>query len=204
MNALNAINKQEPVSPHNAVLLLVDQQEGLFARVHQPEQTRSNLAALARCARLLGIPAVMATALAAGPNGPQLPELTETFAGQEVIDRTLINAWHDRRVRDAVVASGRRKLLIAGTGLDVCAQLSALASATDGYQPYVVIDACGRFEPQPSVATVSRLTQAGVALVNTRVVVLEAMADNAHPKAKEVYAILPAGLVLLEDSQSRS
>src|SRR5512132_1335282 len=204
MNALNAINKQEPVSPHNAVLLLVDQQEGLFARVHQPEQTRSNLAALARCARLLGIPAVMATALAAGPNGPQLPELTETFAGQEVIDRTLINAWHDRRVRDAVVASGRRKLLIAGTGLDVCAQLSALASAADGYQPYVVIDACGRFEPQPSVATVSRLTQAGVALVNTRVVVLEAMADNAHPKAKEVYAILPAGLVLLEDSQSRS
>ena len=204
MNALNAINKQEPVSPHNAVLLLVDQQEGLFARVHQPEQTRSNLAALARCARLLGIPAVMATALAAGPKGPQLPELTETFAGQEVIDRTLINAWHDRRVRDAVVASGRRKLLIAGTGLDVCAQLSALASAADGYQPYVVIDACGRFEPQPSVATVSRPTQAGVALVNTRVVVLEAMADNAHPKAKEVYAILPAGLVLLEDSQSRS
>ena len=32
MNALNAINKQEPVSPHNAVLLLVDQQEGLFAK----------------------------------------------------------------------------------------------------------------------------------------------------------------------------
>jgi hypothetical protein len=36
------------------------------------------------------------------------------------------------------------------------------------------------------------------------VVVLEAMADNAHPKVKDVYAILPAGLVLLEDSQSRS
>jgi len=60
-------------------------------------------------------------------------------------------------------------------------------------QPYVVVDACGRVEPQPSVATVSRLSQAGVALVNTRVVVLEAMADNAHPKAKEIYATLPAG-----------
>ncbi len=43
-------------------------------------------------------------------------------------------------------------------------------------RPYVVVDACGRFEPQPSVATVSRLTQAGVALVNTRVVVLDANA----------------------------
>jgi nicotinamidase-related amidase len=198
---MNAVNEQEPVSPHNAVLLLVDQQEGLFSRVHQPEQTRSNLVALARCARLLGIPAVMTTALAAGPNGPQLPELTETFAGQEVIDRTLVNAWHDRRVRDAVVATGRRKLLIAGTGLDVCAQLPALACAADGYQPYVVVDACGRFESQPSVATVSRLTQAGVVLVNTRVAVLEAMADNAHPKAREIYATLPAGLVLMDDTR---
>jgi nicotinamidase-related amidase len=197
---MNAVNEKEPVSPHNAVLLLVDQQEGLFSRVHQPEQTRSNLVALARCARL-GIPAVMTTALAAGPNGPQLPELTEIFAGQEVIDRTLVNAWHDRRVRDAVVATGRRKLLIAGTGLDVCAQLPALACAADSYQPYVVVDACGRFESQPSVATVSRLSQAGVVLVNTRVVVLEAMADNAHPKAREIYATLPAGLVLMDDTR---
>jgi hypothetical protein len=49
--------------------------------------------------------------------------------------------------------------------------------------------------PEPSIATVSRLTQAGVALVDTRVIVLEAMADNAHHKASEIYATLPAGLV---------
>jgi hypothetical protein len=67
----------EPVSPDNAVLLFVDQQEGLFSRVHEPAHTRSNLLALARSARLLGIPAVLTTALAAGPNGPQLTELTE-------------------------------------------------------------------------------------------------------------------------------
>ncbi len=70
-------------------------------------------------------------------------------------------------------------------------------------QPYVVVDACGRFEPQPSVATVSRLTQSGVARVNTRVVVLEAMADIAHPKAKEIYATLPAGLVM-DDARGSS
>ena len=87
----------ETVSPDNAVLLFVDQQEGLFSRIHEPGRTRANLLALARSARLLGIPAVMTTALAAGPNGPQLTELTDTFAGQEIIDRTLINAWHHSR-----------------------------------------------------------------------------------------------------------
>jgi hypothetical protein len=82
--------------PKNAVLLLVDQQECLLSRVHEPEQTLRNLLALARCAQLLGIPAVMTTALAAGPNGHQL---TETFPDREVIDRTLINAWQDSRVQ---------------------------------------------------------------------------------------------------------
>jgi hypothetical protein len=45
------------------------------------------------------------------------------------------------------------------------------------------------------VATISRLTQAGVALVDTGVIVLAAMADNAHPKASEIYATLSIGLV---------
>jgi len=86
--------------------------------------------------------------------------------------------------------------------LHVCAQLPALSAAADGYQAYVAVDACGRFEPQPSVATVSRLTQANVALANTRVIVLEAMADNAHPKANDIYATLPAGLVVMEDDDT--
>jgi nicotinamidase-related amidase len=141
---------------------------------------------------------VLTTALAAGPNGPQLAELTETFAGQEIIDRTLINAWHDSRVHDAVTRTGRTKVIIAGTGLDVCAQLPALACTAEGYDAYVALDACGRSEPAPSAATISRLTQGGVALVNTRVIVLEAMADNAHPKASQIYATLPAGLVSAE------
>jgi nicotinamidase-related amidase len=181
----------------------VDQQEGLFGRIHEPEHARRNLLALARCAQLLGIPAVMTTALAAGPNGPQLKELTEAFPRQEIIDRTLINAWHDGRVHDAITRTGRNKVLIAGTGLDVCAQLAALASASDGYDSYVVLDACGRFDPEPSVATISRLTQAGVGLVNTRVIVLETMADNAHPRAKEIYATLPTGLVVTGDGRGQ-
>jgi nicotinamidase-related amidase len=196
MPARSDLTRLEPVGPDNAVLLLVDQQDGLFSRIHEPEQTRRNLIALALCTRLLGIPVVMTTALAAGPNGPQLRELTETFTDQEIIDRTLINAWRDSRIHEAVTRTGRNKVLIAGTGLDVCAQLPALASAAEGYDAYVVIDACGRFEPEISVATISRLTQAGVALVTTRVIVLEAMADNTHPLAGDIYATLPAGLVV--------
>jgi len=190
----------DPITPQNAVLLLVDQQEGLFSRIYEPEQTRRHLLVLARSTQLLGVPAVLTTALAKGPNGPQLNELTTLYEGAQVIDRTLINAWQDSRVREAIMATGRAKVIIAGTGFDVCAQLPALSSVAEGYDTYVVIDASGRFEPQPSIATITRLAQAGVALVNARVIVLEMMADNAHPKANEIYAALPAGLVTLDNA----
>jgi nicotinamidase-related amidase len=180
----------DPITPQNAVLLLIDQQEGLFSRIFQPEQTRAHLLGLARASQMLGVPAVMTTALAASSNGPQIAGLSEIFAGQPIIDRTLINAWHEPRVKEAILASGRKKVIIAGTGFEVCAQIPALSSVAEGYDTYVVIDACGLFAPSPSVAAISRLTQAGVALVDTRPIVLEMMADNAHPKAREIYAAL--------------
>jgi len=180
--------------------LLIDQQEGLFSRISQPERTRANLLALARACRLLEVPAVMTTALAAGSNGPQLAELSEIFADLPIIDRTLVDAWKEPRVKEAILATGRKKVIIAGTGFEVCAQIPALSSAAEGYDTYVAIDACGLFTPSPSVAAISRLSQAGVALVDTRPIVLEMMADNAHPRAGEIYATLPAGLVRMDSA----
>jgi nicotinamidase-related amidase len=180
----------DPITSQNAMLLLVDQQEGLLAGVYESEHLRAHLLGLARGAKLLDVPVVMTTALAAGSNGPQWNALTTLFADEAIIDRTIINAWQDPRVHEAVMRTGRKKVIIAGTGFDICAQFPALASRAEGFDTYVVVDASGRFDPSPSLATVTRLAQAGVAL--------EMMADNAHPKANEIYAALPAGLVIME------
>jgi len=176
----------DPITPDNAVLLLVDQQEGLFSRILEPEQTRNNLFSLARGTKVLGVPTVMTTNPVAGP---QLDALTKLYAAEPVIERTIINAWQDQRVHEAITATRRKKLLIAGTGFDICAALPALASVAEGYDTYVVYDACGRFEPLP-VAAITRLAQAGVVLVNARTIVLEMMADNAHPSANQIFAAL--------------
>jgi len=188
----------DPITSENAVLLLIDQQEGLLGRISQPEETRANLFALAHVSRMLGVPAVMTTVLATGSNGPQVPFLGEIFANQPIIDRTLVDAWKEPRVKEAIMATGRQKVIIAGTGFEVCAQIPALSSVAEGYDTYVVLDACGLFSSSPSVAAISRLSLAGVALVDTRPLVLAMMADNAHPKAAEIYATLPAGLVRLD------
>ena len=177
------------ITPENAVVLIVDQQEGWFTRISEPEQTQGHLLALARATKLLGVPTVLTTNMAAGFNGPQVQALSEVFEGQEVLDRTVINAWQDPRVHEAIRRTGRQKVIIAGTGFELCATLPALSSLAEGYDTYVVFDASGRFEPVP-VTAIARLSQAGVVVLETGPLVLEMMADNTHPKAREIYAAL--------------
>lgn len=177
------------ITPGNAVALFVDHQDGWFGGIHDPEGTRNRIEALARSCRLLGVPAVLTTNQADGTNRPMIDVLADVFAGHEVLDRTVINAWDEPRVRDAIVDTGRDHLIVTGTGFELCATLPALGAAADGWKTYAVVDASGRYDPSP-VTEMMRLTNAGVALANTTPLVLEMMADNAHPKVGEVYGIL--------------
>src|SRR6266496_289836 len=179
----------DPLTPENAVVLIVDQQERWFTRIYEPEQTQRHLLALARGAKLLGVPTVLTTNMAVGFNGPQVQALTEIFDEVEVLDRTIINAWQDPRVHEAISRTDRQKVIIAGTGFELCATLPALSSVAEGYDTYVVFDASGRFESLPMTA-ITRLSQAGVVLVSAGPLVLEMIVYNAHPAAPEIYTAL--------------
>ena len=96
----------DPITPENAVVLIVDQQEGWFTKISEPEQTQRHLLALARAAKLLGVPTVLTTNMAAGFNGPQVQALTDIFDEAEVLDRTVINAWQDPSVHEAIGRGG--------------------------------------------------------------------------------------------------
>jgi hypothetical protein len=105
---------------------------------------KHNVVRLAKAAQALNLPTVVATTAAGSIWGPLVPELWEALPeGQQVIDRSTVNAWHDERVRDAVKAIGRRKLIIAGISLEVCAVLPPIARR--GLRPHVAVNASGTF-----------------------------------------------------------
>src|SRR5258705_13589705 len=100
----------ERLTPENATLLLIDHQSGLVSGVRdlEPDEVRHNVVAFARVARVFRLPVVL-TSTAPMMWGPTLPELTEALPGVENIERSLVNAWDEPRVRNAVKRTGRRK-----------------------------------------------------------------------------------------------
>ena len=106
----------EPLTQSNAALVLVDHQVGLMTGVrdYSVAELKHNVVGLAKAARALGLPIVTTTTSADTLWGPAFPELMEALPDQAFIDRTTVNAWDDPRVAEAIVATGRHKLIFAG------------------------------------------------------------------------------------------
>jgi nicotinamidase-related amidase len=180
-------------------VLLVDHQVGLFTGVRDIDTLtlKHNVVGLAKAALALKVP-VIVTTTTESMWGPLIPELAQALPNLERIERTTVNAWDERRVVDAVKATGRKHLIVAGISTDVCLAFPAISALADGYNSYAVIDASGGFTQTQVAMGVARMQQAGVIPVGYSNVAVEMLAVNAAPEAEAVYAALGmpfAGLV---------
>ncbi|WP_275466484.1 isochorismatase family protein [Streptomyces noursei] len=190
----------ESLTRENAAVVLVDHQVGLLSGVRDITvgELKHNVVALAKAATVLGIPLVVTTTAAGSMWGPTAPELVEALpAGLKIIDRSTVNAWHDDRVREAIEATGRQKLIFAGVSLEVCAALPAYSATAAGYDTYVAVDASGTFSQTKRQAGLARMQQAGVIVSDYATLMVEALADNAAPEAGAVYAALDMPFAVL-------
>jgi nicotinamidase-related amidase len=157
---------------------------------------KHNVVGLAKAAKALGLPIVPATTARDGMWGPTIPEL-KAVVGDDILDRSSINAWDDPRFVAAVKATKRDHLIIAGLSFEVCATFPAISAKEAGFDPVVALDACGTFSQDKREAGIARLTVLGIEVSDYATLMFEALGDNADPKASEVYAAVDMPFAVL-------
>lgn len=176
----------DTITPENSVVLLIDQQVGLasWIRDQSPVDFKNAVLGLAETAKTLGIPTILTTSRDFGPNGQILPELVALFPDVPVIRRTgTINAYRWPEFREALEATGRRKVIIAGVSTTTCLQFPALDMIADGYQVYGVIDASGSESLIAREAAIATLSTRGVQIRTWFSVAAELIADWRRDEA---------------------
>ena len=150
------------LTPENSTLLLIDHQPFQFSNLHSHEPTMivNNTLALAKTAKVFGVPTVLTTVVEER-GGYLLKALQDVFPDQKPINRTFINAWQDKRVVDAVKKTGRKKLVIAALWTEICLAMPVLHALGDGYDVYFVADASGGVSVEAHEMAVRRMIQAG-------------------------------------------
>ena len=103
------------------------------------------------------------------------------FPNQKTLERTSMNSWDDQKVRDALAANGRKKVIVSGLWTEVCNTTFALCAMLEGdYEIYMVADASGGTTQAAHDFAMQRMVQAGVVPVTWQQVLLEWQRDWAH------------------------
>ncbi|MER9291428.1 isochorismatase family protein [Mesorhizobium sp. M0518] len=76
-------------------------------------------------------------------------------------DRTFINTWEDRKVVNAVKATGRRQLIIAGLWTEICVAMPVIQALGEGWDVTVIADASGGTSVEAHEVAIQRMIAAG-------------------------------------------
>jgi len=187
-------------TPQNSALLLIDHQVGTMQLVKNNDLTavkRLSLA-LAKAAKILGIPTVLTSSQEWNFQGPLLPELEEILPREfdaRIKREGIVNAWNDKNFLSAVEATGRKNLIMAGITTDVCLVFPAIDAVTQGYNVQAVLDASGSpFELSEQMAR-DRMRDAGVVLTATNTLIAELAQDWSTPEGSQLLGLLAADVL---------
>ncbi len=180
--------------PEDSVLVLIDHQPYQLANLnsHDPHIAVNNATALAKAAKVFNVPTIL-TSVVSDRGGRIFPQITDVFPGQEVIDRTFINTWEDKKVVDTVKATGRKQLIMAGLWTEICVAMPAIQALGEGWDVTVITDASGAVTVEAHQVAIQRMIAAGANMMTWLALAAEWQRDWARAETA-----MPLNDVILE------
>ncbi len=119
------------------------------------------------------MPVITTASVPQGPNGPLIPEIHANAPHAQYVARKGKLMQDNADFVQAVKATGRKTLIIAGTITSVCMAFPAISAVAEGYKVFAVIDASGTYSKMAQEITMARVVQAGVVPMDTAAVASE-------------------------------
>lgn len=170
------------ITADNSSVVFIDHQPQMTFGVANIERQQliNNVVMLAKAAKEFGVPAVLTAVETESFSGYIWPQLMNVFPGQQPIERSSMNSWDDPAFREAVKATGKKNIILAGLWTEVCITWPTLNMLNEGYNIYIVEDACGATSQNAHDAAIRRCVQAGAVSMTTIATVLEFQRDWAN------------------------
>jgi nicotinamidase-related amidase len=174
----------------DSVLILVDIQEKFRAAIAGMEDLACRAGILTRAAVRLGIP-VLASEQYPQALGPTIPELRRWLPeNQAYFPKMRFSSLGCEPLRQALAATGRRQVLLAGIEAHVCVMQSGMELMAEGFRVYVAVDAVSSRKAPDRDAALRRLERHGAELVTSEMAVFEWLRQAGTPEFKELQALI--------------
>lgn len=172
-----------------SLLLLVDLQERLMPAVTEGERTVANALRLIHAARRLNVPVLASEQYPEGL-GPTVPAVRAALEDGEVHRKTTFDGARARGLAEAVAATHRRRIVLAGSEAHVCVLQTAAGFMARGYETAIVADAVASRAAESRRLGLDRLAAAGAQIVTTEMVLFEWIGEAATPEFRDLLELI--------------
>ncbi|MBZ8142693.1 hydrolase [Rubrivivax gelatinosus] len=188
MAQARAVAGKTLLTPADHTLILIDHQSQMAFATHSigAIELRNNAGLVAHAAREFKVSTIVTSVAEKSFSGPVFDEVKAAFPDAEVIDRTTMNSWEDARIADQVNAIGKPRIVLAGLWTSVCIVGPALSALDQGFEVYVIADACGDVSAEAHERAMDRMLQAGVRPMTSLQYLLELQRDWARGDSYEL------------------
>ena len=182
MPKASAVPGKTLLLPNDHTLILIDHQSQMaFATKSIDAVTlRNNAALVAKAAAEFKVSTILTTVAEKTFSGPMFDEIKSAFPGQKAFDRTSMNTWEDKAVIEEVNRIGKSRIVLGGLWTSVCIVGPALSAIDQGFEVYVIADACGDVSTEAHERAMERMIQIGARPMTSLQYLLELQRDWAR------------------------
>jgi nicotinamidase-related amidase len=176
------------LTPADHTLIMIDFQSQMAFATHSIDAVtlRNNAALVANAAAGFKVSTILTTVAEKSFSGPMFEEITAAFPGQKLLDRTSMNTWEDAAVIKEVNRIGKPRLVFSGLWTSVCIVGPVLSAIDQGFDVYVIADACGDVSAEGHERAMERMVQAGAQPMTSLQYLLELQRDWARAETYDL------------------
>ena len=175
------------ITAQNCAFLFIDVQEKLTAMLRK-DKAAKKAEILAKTAKILNIKTVLTEQYPQGL-GATIPQVKYCLPDSaKFFEKTSFNALNTEGVKEAL--GDVKNIFIFGIETHICVFQTALALLENGYNVFVVKDACASRETEEFKAGINLMEQEGAKIMTTEMVIFELLKSSKHPNFKEVQLLI--------------
>jgi nicotinamidase-related amidase len=174
----------------DSLLVVIDIQEKLVMASKYGNEVAENMVKVATSAKLLGIPTVITEQYPKGL-GQTVPAIKMAVdENATTIEKSSFSAMLEPEFAEKIRTSGKKQIVIGGIETHICVLQTVADLIKEGFEVYVVKDACASRNKKEYKTGLELLKQYGAKITCVEIVLFEWLKTSKNPKFKEVQNLI--------------
>lgn len=177
------------LSSENSLVLIIDIQERLVASLDK-DIVVSKAVKVASAAKALSIPILVTEQYPKGL-GNTVPQLKSALpATTEIIEKISFNALLEEGMLERIKSYNKKQIVIFGIETHICVHQTAAALLEEGFEVYVIKDACASRNKYEFKQGIDIMQQNGAKISCVEIALFEWLKTARNPKFKEIQMLI--------------